>query len=78
MDTVVLTSVPQPAIAELIVGLLKSEGIPAYSDGETLQDAFAVSQRTFGIRIFVTEDRLEEANRVLEEARKRAHVEELE
>lgn len=78
MDTVVLTSVPQPAIAELIVGLLKSEGIPAYSDGETLQDEFAVSQRTFGIRIFVTEDRLEEANRVLEEARKRDHVEELE
>ena len=78
MDTVVLTSVPQPAIAELIVGLLKSEGIPAYSDGETLQDEFAVSQRPFGIRIFVTEDRLEEANRVLEEARKRDHVEELE
>ena len=78
MKTVVLTSVPQPAIAELLVGLLKSSGIPAYSDGVTLQDEFAVSQRAFGIRIYVSEDRLEEANRVLEDARKRDEVGEAE
>ena len=71
-DIGVLETARTPLAAELIVAILRAEGIPAYVDGSLLQDEFAVSQRVMGlggVKIQVPRERLEEARKALEAAR---------
>lgn len=74
---VVLVIVPNPYIAEVLVRILGDEGIAAFVEGENLEDAFAASQRVLGnlsTRVFVHEHQVDEARRVLAEARAAGHV----
>ncbi len=58
--------------AEIIAGVLKEAGIPAFVEGQDLADGLAVAQRTLGqmsVEVKVPTDLLEKAQEVLEEAR---------
>lgn len=71
-DIAVLETARTPLAAELIVAVLRAEGIPAYVEGALLQDEFAVSQRILGlggVRIQVPRERLEDARKALAAAR---------
>ena len=71
---------PEPALltqarsvfeADVLIGILQEAGIPAYRPGGQLTDEFAISQQMMGlqgVRVYVPETRLEDAQRVLEEA----------
>ncbi len=70
-DIVVVATARTPLEAQLIAGILESEGIPVYVAGSLLQDEFAMSQAVLGLsatRIEVPRERLDDARRVLEEA----------
>lgn len=76
-QTVVLETFPNEFIAEVVVGILKDEGIAAFVRGANLSDPVASSQRALGnlaVRVFVDERRLEEARKVLTAARAAGHV----
>jgi hypothetical protein len=58
--------------AQVVLALLRGEGITAYVKGAALMDEFAVSQRTMGLQgvmIEVRNEDLDRARRVVEEAR---------
>jgi hypothetical protein len=60
-----------PFAAELVVTLLRGAGIPAYVDGELLQDGFALSQALLNnARVSVPASHFERAQEVLAEARR--------
>ena len=68
MDLIVVERAKSPAIASLIVQILKFEGIPAYVGGCLLQDEFAISQRMVGnncVDIQIPRSCLREARRAL-------------
>jgi len=68
MDLVVVKSAKSPAIASLIVQVLKFEGIPAYVGGCLLQDEFAISQTALRgncVDIQIPRSCLEEARKIL-------------
>jgi hypothetical protein len=71
-EPVELVVLPNEFIAEVLVGMLRDEGIAAFVQGEQLQDEFAFSQRllgNLGTRVFVHPSRVEEARKVLAAAR---------
>jgi putative signal transducing protein len=71
-DIVVIARAKTPMQAQLIVSILRAEGIPAYVGGALLQDEFAMSQALLGMSgttIEVPRDCADEARRVLAEAR---------
>ena len=62
------------AEAQVVVALLRANGIPTYVDGQSLQDEFALSQRLMGLNgldIQVPKSMLEQARRTIEEARRK-------
>ena len=70
--------------AQIIVAVLRSAGIPAFVEGTSLMDEWAVSQRIMGqigVEVKVAAEDLERARTILEEARaagrERAKEEEL-
>lgn len=71
-EIVVLEKCRSADLARMIASALRSEGIPAYADGNFLQDGFAISQEALGIEgvaIQVPRDRLEEARALLHSMR---------
>lgn len=57
-----------PAQADLMVALLRAEGIPATVEGAALADEVAISRRAMhltGLKVFVPSDLLEHARAVL-------------
>ena len=65
----VVTTAKTPEVANMIVQVLKFEGIPAYVGGCLLQDPYALSQRTLGLNcvdIQVPRECLEDARKVIE------------
>lgn len=77
VNPVVLETFPNEYIAEVVVGFLKDEGIAAYVKGENLQDPVAASQRAIGgltVRVYVAQERLEEAREVLAASRAAGHL----
>ena len=79
VKTVVLELFPNEFIAEVVVGMLKDEGIAAFVQGENLMDPVSASQKAVGnmtVRVHVAEDRLEEARKVLTAARAAGHIDE--
>jgi hypothetical protein len=62
-----------PAEAQVVAALLRAAGILVYVGGRRLSDEFAVSQATMGLAqvdVQVPADRLEEAQALLEQARR--------
>jgi hypothetical protein len=62
-----------PAEAQVVAALLRAAGIPVYVAGRRLTDEFAVSQAAMGLAqvdVQVPGDRLEEAQALLEQARR--------
>ncbi|MBI4878326.1 MAG: DUF2007 domain-containing protein [Planctomycetes bacterium] len=77
VKVVVLDCFRSEFIAQVVVGILKDEGIAAHVLGENLQDGFASSQRILGnlaACVFVEERRIEEARRILAAARAAGHL----
>ena len=69
-ELVELLTAPDPAIAEMLLGILRNHSIPALLEGQNLQDEFAVSQALMGqsgVTIRVPRNRLDEAKKVLDE-----------
>lgn len=78
VKAVELIQLPNQFIAEVVVGILKDEGVAAFVQGENLQDEFAASQRligNIGTTIFVPEDSLARAQEVLAAAREEGKLE---
>jgi hypothetical protein len=70
---IMLEATPDPYTAEVLVGFLKSEGIPAYVKGGELEDPVASAERamhTLGCQVFVPEDRIVQARRIIEEGKR--------
>ena len=77
---------PEPALltqarnvfeADVIVGILDEAGIPSYRSGGQLTDGFAISQQMMnlqGVRVYVPENRLEDAQNVLREADEQGRI----
>ena len=77
VKTVVLDTFPNEFIAEVLVGFLKDEGIAAFVRGENLQDPVASSERALGnlaTEVYVEENCLDEARKVLAAARAAGHL----
>lgn len=71
-DMVDLASFPNPTTAQIVKSILEDAGIPVYVQGENLTDEWAASRQVMNIMsvtVQVPSDRLEEARRVVEEAR---------
>lgn len=48
-ETTVILRANSPAEAQVVVALLRAEGIETYVDGVKLQDEFAIAQRVMGL-----------------------------
>ena len=75
---VALEQAPNEFIAELLVGILREAGIPAFTVGENLQDEFAASQRLIGAvgcTVYVPRTEVDRARAVLAEARAAGRLE---
>jgi hypothetical protein len=69
---VVFKTARSPLEAELIVGVLRDAGVPAFVEGGLLTDEFAISQRLMNmnaVKIQVPHDRLADAEAALRAAR---------
>ena len=58
-----------PAQAKIYVAMLEAEGIPAFVDGDSAADEFAMSQRmlnVINVRVLVPTDTLSRARAILE------------
>lgn len=67
--------------AKLCVATLRAHGIPAFVDGQTTQDEFAVSQRLMNlsaVRVLVPSSSLEQARQLLESTHEAVDLTELE
>ena len=73
VETAVVKKARNVLEAELLAGILESEGIPAFVDGRFFQDEFAMPKKLLGldyrIKVRVRKEHLEEARRILELAR---------
>ncbi len=73
VETAVVKKARNVLEAELLAGILESEGIPAFVDGRFLQDEFAMPKKMLGldhgVRVRVRKEHLEEAKKILELAR---------
>ena len=81
-----MTDHPEPALltqarnvfeADVIVGILDEAGIPSYRSGGQLTDGFAMSQQLMnlqGVRVYVPENRLEDAQKTLREANEQGRI----
>lgn len=70
---IVTLSAHTPFEAQLVATILQDAGIPAYVSGQMLTDPVAISQELMNVaevEIQVPADRLEEARRLLEDARR--------
>jgi CBS domain-containing protein len=68
-NTVVVKIASSPAQAKIFVALLQGEGIPAFVDGDSLTDEFAMSRKLMnlaGVKVMVPKSSLEQAKKVLE------------
>jgi hypothetical protein len=75
LELVDLETASTPMMADLLLGLLKTAGIPAYVGGRYLQDEWAISQIVLGrvgVKVQVPRKHLEEAREVLAEAKREA------
>lgn len=57
-----------PALAKIYVAVLRSEGIPAFVDGDSAADEFAMSQRMMNVsnvRVMVPTDAAKRAEEIL-------------
>ncbi len=60
-----------PYEAEIVEGLLKSNGINCYSEHEAVSQIFGITMNGVGrIKLFVEEKKLELAKKILEESKK--------
>jgi hypothetical protein len=69
---VVVRVATTPAAAKILVAMLRAEGIPAFTDGDSLADEVAVSRRLMnlsGVAVRVPADRAEAAREILAAAR---------
>lgn len=74
-ELVVVETASTASMAQIIAGILKAAGIPAYVAGSLLQDEWAMSQKLMGllaVEVQVPRKSLEEARKVLEDARREA------
>ena len=72
-ELVDLIKAPAPAIAEMLMSMLRSNGITAHVDGRLLQDEWAMTQKVLGqagVTVQVPRGQLDEARAILDEARK--------
>jgi hypothetical protein len=70
-ELVLLERAPNDAVAGALKSLLEGVGIPAHVQGAYLADEFAVTQRlAVGVEVRVPRARLEEARRLVEDARR--------
>jgi hypothetical protein len=68
-NTVVVKIASSPAQAKIFVALLQGEGIPAFVDGDSLSDEFAMSRKLMnlaGVKVMVPKSSLEQAKKALE------------
>ena len=76
-DPVALDSFPNPFVADLVVQILKSAGIPSYVEGGSLADEYAASQRLLGGMgsiVYVRREDVAAARAAIAEAREAGKV----
>jgi hypothetical protein len=69
---VVIDSPRNPLIAEMVAASLMERGIPAFVEGRSLQDPYAVTQRALGnlaVQVIVPGEFAEDARKILDDLR---------